>query len=144
MKPIYISQTKNAMILAIIFFIVFSTMLSGLLFVDGLANWWFLLMIVGMAIIFYVVSLYTFVRMEFYDEAILVRHLLKPRSAQEIRWEEVERITYSHSSVHPHLVSVFIARRKKPFTFSLMHESDEARATVLGAFREKGIDVIDN
>lgn len=141
MQPLYITQTKNALIVAIIALVVFGTMLSGLLFMDGLATWWFLLIIVAMGIAFYLISLYTFVRMEFYDEAIYVRHMLKPRQAQRIQWEEIVQIDYRHTSSHPHRVVVTMKGRKTPFVFSLMHEEEAVRTRVLDAFREKGVKV---
>lgn len=129
------------MLVAVIFFVIFIVMLLGLLFVDGLANWWFLASIVGVSILFYFISMFAFVRMEFYDEAILTRHLLKPKQAHQIEWKEITSITIVHTQRHPYRVSVFISGRRTPFVFSMMNETDEVREKVLNAFREKGVKV---
>lgn len=141
-KAIYISPTRYAMPVALTFLIIFGLLLSGMLFVDGLATWWFLLIIVAVALVFYGITLYAFVSMEFYDELVVIRHLLKPRNPQRIVWENVSNVVLeSKEGELQRLTVVFAGRKERPFSFSVKYDRTEERAALLALIRRKGIKV---
>ena len=143
MNLIYITRTANSMLLAIVFFLIFITEMILILFVERFTNWWFMLGIVVTAIVFYVISIYHFVRMEFYEQAVIVRHLLKPRNPEQFKWEQIARAEFSgENGLKPHRVAVYFIGRKAPFIFSVRDESQEDRAKVLEMFRSKGVEVV--
>ncbi len=142
MQPIYFTRTANAMFLAIFFLILFIGLLLGMFLVDSLASWWFLLVIIGVAGVFYTLSLFYFIRMEFYEEVVLIRHLLKPRNADQFFWKDIKNIEYNGEQVpKPFRITINFVSRKRPFVFSVKEETAEVRENVLAMFREKEVEI---
>lgn len=141
-KPVYISPTRYAMPVALTFLVIFGGLLSGMLWVDGLATWWFLLIIVAVALVFYGVSLYAFVSMEFYDELVVIRHLLKPRNPQRIVWDHVSRVIIERRDGKTRRITViFAGRKERPFSFSIQHDVEKEREALIALLQKKGVEL---